>query len=45
MWQLQYERLSGAAACVGHAAQTLDETIAYARERHDVRPAARASTR
>src|SRR4051812_35208521 len=27
MWQLQYERLSGAAACVGHAAQTLDETI------------------
>ena len=23
----------GAAACVGHAAQTLDETIAYARER------------
>jgi acyl-CoA dehydrogenase len=34
MWQLQYERLAGAAACVGHAAQTLDETIAYARERH-----------
>jgi alkylation response protein AidB-like acyl-CoA dehydrogenase len=33
MWQLQYERLAGAAACVGHAAQTLDETIAYARER------------
>jgi alkylation response protein AidB-like acyl-CoA dehydrogenase len=33
MWQLQYERLSGAAACVGHAAQTLEETIAYARER------------
>jgi alkylation response protein AidB-like acyl-CoA dehydrogenase len=33
MWQLQYERLSGAAACVGHAAQTLDDTIAYARER------------
>ncbi len=33
MWQLQYERLCGAAACVGHAAQTLDETIAYARER------------
>ena len=34
MWQLQYERLAGAAACVGHAAQVLDETIAYARERH-----------
>ena len=33
MWQLQYERLCGAAACVGHAAQTLEETIAYARER------------
>ena len=34
MWQLQYERLAGAAACVGHGAQVLDETIAYARERH-----------
>lgn len=34
MWQLQYERLAGAAACVGHAAQTLDGTIVYARERH-----------
>ena len=33
MWQLQYERLAGAAACVGHAAQVLDDTIAYARER------------
>jgi alkylation response protein AidB-like acyl-CoA dehydrogenase len=33
MWQLQYERLSGAAACVGHAAQTLEDTITYARER------------
>src|SRR3954453_18794809 len=33
MWQLQYERLAGAAACVGHAAQVLAETIAYARER------------
>jgi alkylation response protein AidB-like acyl-CoA dehydrogenase len=33
MWQLQYERLAGAAACVGHATQVLDETIAYARER------------
>jgi alkylation response protein AidB-like acyl-CoA dehydrogenase len=33
MWQLQYERLAGAAACVGHAAQVLDETIAYSRER------------
>ena len=45
MWQLQYERLAGAAACVGHAAQVLDDTIAYARERADVRPADRASTR
>lgn len=34
MWQLQYERLAGAAACVGHASQTLDDTVAYARERH-----------
>jgi alkylation response protein AidB-like acyl-CoA dehydrogenase len=34
MWQLQYERLAGAAASVGHATQVLDETIAYARERH-----------
>ena len=34
MWQLQYERLSGAAASVGHAAQTLHDTIVYARERH-----------
>jgi acyl-CoA dehydrogenase len=33
MWQLQYERLAGAAASVGHASQVLDETIAYARER------------
>jgi alkylation response protein AidB-like acyl-CoA dehydrogenase len=33
MWQLQYERLAGAAACVGHAAHVLDKTIAYARER------------
>jgi alkylation response protein AidB-like acyl-CoA dehydrogenase len=33
MWQLQYERLGGAAACVGHAARTLDDTIAYARQR------------
>jgi len=33
MWQLQYERLAGAAASVGHAAQILDETIVYARER------------
>jgi alkylation response protein AidB-like acyl-CoA dehydrogenase len=33
MWQLQYERLCGAAACVGHATQTLEETIAYAQER------------
>jgi alkylation response protein AidB-like acyl-CoA dehydrogenase len=33
MWQLQYERLAGAAASVGHAAQTLNETIAYAQSR------------
>jgi alkylation response protein AidB-like acyl-CoA dehydrogenase len=33
MWQLQYERLAGAAASVGHAAQVLDDTIAYAHER------------
>jgi len=33
MWQLQHERLAGAAACIGHATQVLDETIAYARER------------
>jgi alkylation response protein AidB-like acyl-CoA dehydrogenase len=33
MWQLQYERLSGAAASVGHAAQVLDDTIEYARTR------------
>ena len=33
MWQLQYERLAGAAASVGHAAQVLADTIAYARER------------
>lgn len=34
MWQLQYERLSGAAACVGHAEQVLAETIEFARARH-----------
>jgi citronellyl-CoA dehydrogenase len=33
MWQLQYERLAGAAASVGHAAHVLEDTIAYARER------------
>jgi alkylation response protein AidB-like acyl-CoA dehydrogenase len=33
MWQLQYERLAGAAACVGHATQVLEETIEYARGR------------
>jgi len=33
MWQLQYERLSGAAAGIGQAEVTLTETIAYARER------------
>jgi len=34
MWQLQYERMSGAAACLGYAESVLDETIAYAKERH-----------
>jgi alkylation response protein AidB-like acyl-CoA dehydrogenase len=38
MWQLQYERLAGAAACVGHAAQTLEETIEYARGRRTFGP-------
>ncbi|MGH9050899.1 MAG: acyl-CoA dehydrogenase family protein, partial [Acidimicrobiia bacterium] len=33
MWQLQYERLAGAAASVGHAERVLEDTIAYARER------------
>ena len=33
MWQLQYESLAGAAACVGHATQVLADTIAYARGR------------
>ena len=31
--QLQYERLAGAAASVGHAAETIERTIAYVRER------------
>ena len=31
MWQLQYERLAGAAASVGHADRKLDDTIACAR--------------
>jgi len=34
MWQLQYERLAGAAASVGHAGQVLEETVAYAQQRH-----------
>ena len=34
MWQLQYERLAGAAASLGHAGWVLEETIAYAKERH-----------
>jgi alkylation response protein AidB-like acyl-CoA dehydrogenase len=34
MWQLQYERLAGAAASLGHAEQTLAETVEYARRRH-----------
>jgi citronellyl-CoA dehydrogenase len=33
MWQLQYERISGAAACLGYAEWILDETIAYAKQR------------
>jgi alkylation response protein AidB-like acyl-CoA dehydrogenase len=33
MWQLQYERLAGAAASVGAASRVLEDTIAYARER------------
>jgi alkylation response protein AidB-like acyl-CoA dehydrogenase len=33
MWQLQYERMSAAAACVGYADAVLAETIAYAKER------------
>jgi alkylation response protein AidB-like acyl-CoA dehydrogenase len=33
MWQLQYERLAGAAASVGHATQVLADTVAYAQQR------------
>jgi citronellyl-CoA dehydrogenase len=33
MWQLQYERIAGAAACLGYAAQVLEETIDFARSR------------
>ena len=33
MWQLQYERMAAAAACIGHAGRVLEETIAFARER------------
>ncbi len=33
MWQLQYERLSGAAGSLGAAQEILDQTIEYARER------------
>ena len=33
MQQLQYERLAGAAASVGHACATLDATLEYARHR------------
>ena len=33
MWQLQYERMSSAAACLGYAEDVLEETIAYAKER------------
>lgn len=34
MWQLQYERMAGASAAIGQAAWVLDETIAFARDRH-----------
>jgi len=33
MWQLQYERMSGAAASIGTAERVLEDTIAYANER------------
>jgi alkylation response protein AidB-like acyl-CoA dehydrogenase len=33
MWQLQYERLSGAAGSLGAAQEILDQTIEYARSR------------
>ncbi len=33
MWQLQYERLASAAASVGHAEKTIEDTIAFARDR------------
>ena len=33
MWQLQYERLSGAAGSIGTSKEILEQTIAYARER------------
>jgi citronellyl-CoA dehydrogenase len=33
MWQLQYERISGAAACLGYADKVLADTIEYARTR------------
>jgi alkylation response protein AidB-like acyl-CoA dehydrogenase len=33
MWQLQYERLSGAAMSLGLATEILEQTIEYARER------------
>jgi alkylation response protein AidB-like acyl-CoA dehydrogenase len=34
MWQLQYERMSGAAASLGTADRVLADTIEYAHERH-----------
>jgi alkylation response protein AidB-like acyl-CoA dehydrogenase len=33
MWQLQYERMSGAAACLGTATRVLADTIEYAQTR------------
>jgi alkylation response protein AidB-like acyl-CoA dehydrogenase len=34
MWQLQYERMSGAAASLGTADRVLADTVQYARSRH-----------
>jgi alkylation response protein AidB-like acyl-CoA dehydrogenase len=34
MWQLQYERMAAAAACLGTADRVLADTIEYAQQRH-----------
>ncbi|HEY1967579.1 MAG TPA: acyl-CoA dehydrogenase family protein [Pseudonocardia sp.] len=34
MWELQAERLIGAAGCLGYAQYAFDKTLTYARERH-----------